>query len=489
MTTWLPDPSHYPEQMTPLSATVWFEAMGKGLHEATRRLRAPFGGFATRTELGWAYEAQLDPEWEPDPETFRAAALGLPDRWREDLVPRVRAITAELERFRPERPAPNEARASFDRLWELVQEQWLLHFLVVIPAQAAADLFREAFVELYGDDDPVAPYRLLERGRNSADEELYALAQLARDLDVADVISEHGVADARVRLAQLAAGRRWLHELDAYLLRYGGRSRWHELSLPRESELPMLTFEALRLALARPATAPPERPAVADVPEELRDLAERVRDAHALKELHSYEIDYPGLQATREVLRGYGRRLAAEGAFAHADDIWMLEREEVRNALVGSLESLQSLVDRRRDELERGRAIGPEAFLGDPPAPGERHAILESFYGRRGSGFAGTPASRGSAEGIARIVRDPGDFARIESGEVLVTTTTTPAWTPLFPSLAALVTETGGILSHAAVVAREYRLPAVVGVPDATHLIPDGSRVRVDGDEGTVALL
>ena len=68
--TWLPDPSHYPEQMTPLSATTWFEAVGRGLHEAMRELRGPFGGFEARTELGWAYEGEL--------------RLRIVARWRED---------------------------------------------------------------------------------------------------------------------------------------------------------------------------------------------------------------------------------------------------------------------------------------------------------------------------------------------------------------------------------------------------------------------
>ena len=488
MTTWLPDPSHYPEQMTPLSATVWFEAMGAGLHDATRELRAPFGGFRTRTELGWAYEAELTPEWEPDPHTFRAAALDLPERWRLELLPRVRALTAEIERMRPERPPPDEARRRFDRLWECVQEQWRLHFLTVIPAQAAADVFREAYVAVSGDDDPVAPYRLLEGVTvNPADDEVRALADLAHELDVADVVSEHSAADTRRRLSTFANGRRWLHALDAYLLRYGGRTRWHELSLPRESELPTLTLESVRLALSAGAAPPPPTPA--EVPPALAEVAERARAAHALKELHSYEIDYPGLQATREALRGYGRRLAAEGGFAEPEDIWMLERTEVREALAGPLQPLQPLVARRRDELARGREQGPAPFLGDPPSGDARHAILENFYGRAGAGLAGTPASRGTGEGVARVVREPSDFSRIEPGDVLVATTTTPAWTPLFPSLAALVTETGGILSHAAVVAREYGVPAVVGVRDATRAIPDGRRVRVNGEEGTVSLL
>jgi phosphoenolpyruvate synthase/pyruvate phosphate dikinase len=93
------------------------------------------------------------------------------------------------------------------------------------------------------------------------------------------------------------------------------------------------------------------------------------------------------------------------------------------------------------------------------------------------------------AEGRARIVAGPADFARVRPGDVLVTTTTTPAWTPLFPSLGALVTETGGILCHAAVVAREYRIPAVVGARGATTEIPDGARVRVDGSSGEITVL
>jgi phosphoenolpyruvate synthase/pyruvate phosphate dikinase len=87
------------------------------------------------------------------------------------------------------------------------------------------------------------------------------------------------------------------------------------------------------------------------------------------------------------------------------------------------------------------------------------------------------------------VVRAVEDFARVRHGDVLVTTTTTPAWTPLFRSLAALVTETGGVLSHAAIVAREYGLPTVVGVAGATSALPDGRVVQVDGSTGVVRLL
>src|SRR5919206_570616 len=376
--TWLPDPSHYPEQMTPLSATVWFASMGRGLHEAMRELAGPFGGFETRTELGWAYEGELEPDWEHEPAVLREAALTLAGRWERELKPRVEALTREQEAMRPEEPPPAEAAALLESP-QLTLES--IRLLLVAPR-------------------PPTP--------------------------------------------------------------------------PAETERERLEAETL-------ARAP-----------ELREVLEPVKAAAPLKETHTYFVDYPALLATREALLGFGRRLAAEGALADPDDVWMLSVDELREAVL-DWRPLDELVTARRDELARGRREGPRSFLGDPPAEHERHAVLEKFYGPGGEGtgdaIRGVGASPGIAEGRARLVNGPSDFAKVEPGDVLVATTTTPAWTPLFPSLAALVTATGGILSHAAVVAREYRLPAVVGAPNALEALPDGARVRVDGSTGAVVLL
>jgi pyruvate,water dikinase len=102
-------------------------------------------------------------------------------------------------------------------------------------------------------------------------------------------------------------------------------------------------------------------------------------------------------------------------------------------------------------------------------------------------GILGTPASPGIARGIARVILSPVG-ARLEPGEVLVAPSTDPGWTPLFLTAGALVMEMGGMMSHGAVVAREYGIPAVVGVPDATGRIATGEQVTVDGSAGTVAL-
>jgi phosphoenolpyruvate synthase/pyruvate phosphate dikinase len=101
----------------------------------------------------------------------------------------------------------------------------------------------------------------------------------------------------------------------------------------------------------------------------------------------------------------------------------------------------------------------------------------------------GLAACAGRAEGIARIVVRPDQFGKVHKGDILVAATTCPSYNVLLPILGGIVTDRGGLLSHAAIVAREYGLPAVVGSRDATRKIPDGARVRVDGRAGTVELL
>lgn len=502
--TWLPDPSHYPEQLTPLSATVWFDAIGRGLHDAMRQLRGPFGGFVARTELGWAYEGELEPDWEVDSDTLDTAARELDVRWETHLRPRVHEITEHLHALRPEAPEPTAAVALLRLMHQLVLEQWTIHFLAVIPAQIAVEQFEQEYAALVGGDDPFAVYRLLDavdNDTNRADALLWKLCLRARELGVDDVLQQFPPPAALERLSATAHGRRFLHDLDGYLDRYGGRSRWHELSLPREAEQPSMTLESLRLFLEGDAPSSLTQRGDGGASELLRrfpQLSQPLRAAqygYALKEGHVHHIDYPGLLATREVLLGFARRLYAAGLIREIDEIWMLRLEELETLLEdpGAID-VPSLVTVRRDELAKGRIEGPRAYLGEPPADSERHAALEKFYGSddgrsTGGGLRGTPASPGTAEGRARIVRSTDDFSRISRGDVLIAATTTPAWTPVFPSLGAVVTETGGVLCHGAIVAREYEIPAVVGVEGATQRIPDGAAVRVDGDTGEVFLI
>lgn len=103
--------------------------------------------------------------------------------------------------------------------------------------------------------------------------------------------------------------------------------------------------------------------------------------------------------------------------------------------------------------------------------------------------LSGVGASTGTAHGTARLIHGPDEFTHFRSGDVLVCRTTDPAWTPLFGMASAVVTETGGMLSHAAIVAREFGIPAVLGVPEALDLLADGESVAIDGAQGTVTVM
>jgi pyruvate,water dikinase len=135
--------------------------------------------------------------------------------------------------------------------------------------------------------------------------------------------------------------------------------------------------------------------------------------------------------------------------------------------------------------LIRGR-FDPEAWAADPD---RRSDVHDASAAPLGDGVSGFPGAAGVVEGVARVIHDVADADALEQGEILVTTVTNIGWTPLFPRAAAVVTDVGAPLSHAAIVARELGVPAVVGCGNATTRIKTGDRVRVDGGRGTVTVL
>lgn len=184
----------------------------------------------------------------------------------------------------------------------------------------------------------------------------------------------------------------------------------------------------------------------------------------------------------REHLQAVGATLVAQGRLARADDIFMLDLPAVRAGLAGADLRAQAAGQRALFEREQGRRHSPRVMLSDGT---DAEALLVA---RQPAGaITGTPASAGRVTGVARVVLEP-EGARIEPGEILVAPSTDPGWTPLFLTAGGLVMEMGGAMSHGSVVAREYGIPAVVGVPLATTRIVTGQRITVDGGAGTVTI-
>lgn len=183
-----------------------------------------------------------------------------------------------------------------------------------------------------------------------------------------------------------------------------------------------------------------------------------------------------GWQALRERLLALGALWAGAGRLASADDLFWLRWDEVRAMAEGGEGPGADAIAHRRATTEAQAAYTPPMTIGAPP---------ERTLGRA---IAGVPASPGRVTGVVRVVRGPEDFETLAPGEILVATATTPAWTPLFHLAAAIVTDVGGPLSHGSIVAREFRIPAVLGTASATRRLKSGDVVTVDGDYGLVWL-
>ncbi|HKU34942.1 MAG TPA: PEP/pyruvate-binding domain-containing protein [Paenarthrobacter sp.] len=293
--------------------------------------------------------------------------------------------------------------------------------------------------------------------------------------------------------------------LDRFLAAYGHRAVAEiDLGMPRWSEDPthILGVVANYLRL-EPGSGDPARQfddAAREAEEQVSRLVARARaksPAHAaivraaldrtrrfagMRELPKYNLVL-GLAAAREQLLLIGAELARDGRIDDAGDIFYLDFTDVEIALAGT--GLQHVVAERREayQLELRRRHIPRVLLSDGTEP-EAAGALAGGPAKPGA-LSGSPASAGVVTAPARIIMDPVG-AHLEPGEILVAPSTDPGWTPLFLTAGGLVMEMGGPNSHGAVVAREYGIPAVVGVPDATSRISTGQSITVDGAAGTV---
>ncbi|MGN9781788.1 PEP/pyruvate-binding domain-containing protein [Nonomuraea sp. ZG12] len=303
--------------------------------------------------------------------------------------------------------------------------------------------------------------------------------------------------DANHALEELAEEARRTGALDgaafearlrAFLAEYGHRETATPLLVtpPTWADAPETVLDLVRLLAAEPPTpAIPGDDALDKLlahPLLRRRKARWVRAARAgvaFREDSHFYFTMP-LPVLRRSLLEMGRRLRDAGALDAPEDVFHLRLEELERLPDSDTDSdsgrhLRALVTARtakREELAGVRLIDPRAVF---PVRELGDALV-----------VGTPASAGLATGPVRIVRDPSEFGRLGGGDVLVCPYTNPSWTPLFQRAAAVVVDAGGSASHAAIVAREYGIPAVMGTGEATATLTDGQLVTVDGDAGRV---
>jgi len=336
-------------------------------------------------------------------------------------------------------------------------------------------------------------------------------------LDVADAIRPHPdvvaflqhVADEGFldELPKLAGGREARDAIEAWLDKYGMRCVGEiDITRPRWRERPstlvpvilgnVRNFEpgagARRFEQGRQEARAKEqelldrlraRPDGGPMAEETKRMIDRVRTFIGYREYPKYGMVSRYFVYKRALLEEAGRLVRAH-VLREQEDIFYLTFPELHD-VVRTNRVDDQLVDRRKEAFRSYQALTPPRVL---TSDGE---VIAGAYRRDdvpAGALLGLPVSAGTVEGRARVILDMAR-ADLEPGDILVTAHTDPSWTPLFVAIAGLVTEVGGLMTHGAVIAREYGLPAVVGVVDATRLIADGQRIRVHGTDGYVEIL
>ncbi|MFE9459544.1 rifamycin-inactivating phosphotransferase [Streptomyces californicus] len=529
------------DAMKPLGHSMWQltamvpmqEAGGRLYVDVTRRLASPATREATLDALGKGDPLVRDAletvlargdiaPADPDPAASRPGALpvGPPAPIPTDpalvteLIERSEASVAVLERDIRTKSGP----ALFAFLLEAFEEHKRvlgdpLSIQAIMAGMDATWWLNEKLLEWLGEKNAADTLTLSAPG-NITSEMGLAL------LDVADAVrpwpavvdflreSQHrenaGFLDD---LAKITGGVGARTAIEAYLDRYGMRCVGEiDITRPRWSERPAALVPAIldnvrnfepgaagrrfeegrrrarekeQEVLARLRTLPDgERKA-----EETRRVIERVRTFIGYREYPKYGI-VCRYSAYKRALLAEADRLVRAGVLAEREDAFYLTFQEF-HAAAGSNRVGDGLVQRRKEAFRAHRALTPPRVI---TSDGE---ALNGAYRRDDvpeGALTGLPVSAGTVEGRARVVLDLAD-ADLEPGDILVTPFTDPSWSPLFVGIAGLVAEVGGPMTHGAVIAREYGLPAVVGVTGATRLIRDGQRIRVHGTDGHVEIL
>ena len=526
---WEQDAVHFPRPMT----RYWAEAHPAAFKRGFRELTSYYGMLIDTLDYryldGFAYKTVVPVPDSEAPVRFRRAEEAVQGKlWREQLrewdethKPRSVAAHRELQSVDPDALSDAELVAYLTRCRDHHIEMIYQH----MRHTGAAMLPIGDFLAHVGDWTGLPPSELLGLMRGASPVSSGASSELERligaitaDPAARRVLESDG--DPGEALQQLRSlGGEAGAATSAYLDLVGYRLLdGFDISGRYALEMPDTLLRAIRVAVEEEGPEESDVEAgIADVrnrvPEEHRaefdDLLEEARLTYRLRDERGVFSDIWASGIVRRAVVAGGRRLAAKGRIQDPEHFVDADFEEMKALLSGSGgPSAEALAERHAFRTSHSAKDVP-ATLGPPPPPPPDPSGLPPGVARImrammigvgeifGSSQAeheerlvrGLAANSGVYEGPARLVSGPTEFDRIAQGDVLVTESTSEAFNILLPLLGAIVTDAGGLLSHAAIISREYGIPSVVGTREGTGLIPDGGRVRVDGGAGEVAVL
>jgi pyruvate,water dikinase len=523
---WFWDQMHHPHAVTPMTSSIDGVAFADGIGRAARTMYMPMRTMEGKSFNYYFYFGGLPVNETPEQaeardrrmqsEMMQRAPRCLQD-WNETYLPEVMQLNERLEHFPYSEATPAELGELLDETVDIRTRAWDLHFLAVFPAMGSAVEFARVYEETFGPSPDGEHYRMLQGHPNKSVEAGQALFEIARDLrsnaDLVATLTESPPEQLFAQLERSAAGKAALLRLRAYLQEYGWRSDQFEFADPSWIEDPRPMIYNLKAYMRPDATDPAvEQKLAAEERERLikgmlarEDCTVAQRNTLQMmvtiaqqylpvQENHNFYIDQMNTVMMRLPVLEIGRRLTADGALNEPSDAFLLSFKEAQEAVVNPEPSWGHIAGQRKTEMAHWSRIIPPQFIGTKAPQDPRPDVAARFWGlgnepsREPKVVTGHPASQGVVTATAKVVRNLGEADKLEPGDVLVCEMTMPPWTPLFSTVSAVVADSGGVLSHCAIVAREYRIPCVVGTINGTRRIKDGQTITVDGTRGIVRI-
>ncbi len=522
--TWEWDDMHMPRALAPLAAD-YVRTMGAGFAYGYEQLGTPVEIF-TRVWNGYTYfaltsevpEAERPAMWAQRIEACRARIPFTEGYWRDEVVPEVREIYAWVAARPVETMPAADLAETWDGVWRRIGRCWSLHFYAIRGPYQVLDDLADLYETIVENAPPGEALTLIGGGVHELHDVERRLERLAAMVAETPALKEGlaggattgGSALTIADVAAIPGCGPFVHDLEAFLAEHGHLGQhFDDLTLASWAEEPALLLTEIAKRVDRPAPIGAEerrqrlsagadaladrvRTSLAGDPqkrERFDAVLEAARCIGPLTETHNYWIDRMAQASLRWFVMRVGRRLAEAGSIEDPPDIFQFGRDEVRE-LLHHPEDRRAVVTARRSELAHWATIRPPRKLGAPSEDGGGDRFDGARYASaEPDQLRGTGASAGIARGPARVILTQADFGLVERGDIIVCSSSNPSWVPLFAIAGGLITDTGGVLSHAAVVAREFALPAVVGTGDATVRISDGRLVELDGSTGSVRLL
>lgn len=557
---WFCDSQHWPMPFKPFDTMmVEYAAKCLGQYNTRHLLVPPANGIDYRILNGYVYFSPIGVA----PENIEARIPQFLERaghyygnwndllalWKEKVLGKI----AELEaiEFQPlPEVVPSEwvtggkgldnttdLFKAYETAIELLYQVWQYHFEFL-------NLGYAAYLDFFGfvkGEFPTIPDQAIAKMVQGVDSELFRpddevkkLAKMAVDLGLADALRSGSVEEALAAVSKQPNGDTWIAAWEA------AKDPWFNFTSGNgfystdkywieHLDIPMgyLRDYIERLEAGDDIMRPTEKllaerdRITAEYREMMSPEAQEVfdgklglsRTVFPYVEDHNFYIEHWAVGVFWRKMRALSRLLKQQGFWAGDEDMFYLNRNEVRDVLwdYGSgwatggrsagPDHWPAIIERRRKMVEALASEPPQPALNNPP-----EVITEPFtimlWGitsdtierwldtdESGDGIEGMAAAPGVVEGVARVLRSPDQLGELQKGEILVTPVTAPSWAPVFGKIGAAVTDIGGMMSHAAIVCREYGLPAVTGTGRASSIIKTGMRLRVDGNSGKVTIL